>query len=128
MSARTDAGVQVSVVADAGAQQATRHPLDEEVLSSQLGRLGGTPASVRADTTGASPGRTCTWRSIGCRRLRAGPVKDRLSRAVSLGSSVFQTACPGRNASSATVPAPKASSTRPAVTDSVTDRPSWNTS
>ena len=51
VSARTAAGVEVSIASDAAAQEATRHPLDEEVLRSQLSRLGGTPFELRRLTS-----------------------------------------------------------------------------
>jgi putative protease len=47
VTATTAAGVRVSLATPEPAQTATKHPLDAEVLRSQLGRLGGTPFELR---------------------------------------------------------------------------------
>ncbi|MFM8953402.1 MAG: DUF3656 domain-containing protein [Planctomycetaceae bacterium] len=47
VTATTAAGLRCEVESSEPAQAATRHPLDAEVLRSQLGRLGGTPFELR---------------------------------------------------------------------------------
>jgi putative protease len=47
VTATTAAGVRCEVESSESAQAATKHPLDVEVLRSQLGRLGGTPFELR---------------------------------------------------------------------------------
>ncbi|MFM9059949.1 MAG: DUF3656 domain-containing protein [Planctomycetaceae bacterium] len=47
ITATTAAGVRAEAASASPAQEATKHAIDEEVLRSQLGRLGGTPFELR---------------------------------------------------------------------------------
>ena len=85
------------------------------------------PASV-ARTTSGFPTAAVTARSSGCRRLSSPPVNVLRSRAVSSGSSVFQTVCPGARRPRSKASRANVSSTRPAATGSVSDLPPANTS
>ena len=68
------------------------------------------PATVATIRTGP-PTATVTCRSIGVRRFGSAEAKVFRRRAVSWGSSVFQTVCPGCTASKSTAPCPNVNST-----------------